>query len=232
MDGVVTQTMEVHFRSWQRVFDAFLSRSQYASQQPFSMSDYRLYVDGRPRRDGIHSFLNSRGISVEEGEEGDEEPPDTVSGLAAAKDGYFREELRTGGVQVYAGTIEALQAVRTAGLKTALVSSSRHAEAVLKTAGISELFDVRVDGNDIIEMELPGKPDAATFLEGALRLRIGPKRAAVIEDASAGVQAGRAGGFALVIGINREGPAGRLVEAGADFEVGDLGEVELVAGEG
>src|SRR5262245_28709623 len=109
MDGVVTQTMEVHFRSWQRTFDAFLARAEYENQRPFSMSDYRLYVDGRPRRDGIHSFLASRGIAVDEGEEGDEESPDTVAGLAAAKDAYFRKDLRNGGVQVYPGTIEAIK---------------------------------------------------------------------------------------------------------------------------
>jgi len=229
MDGVITQTTELHIRSWKRVFDEFFAaRSDDPPEmaRPFTIEDYLQYVDGRPRRDGIRSFLRSRGVTVAEGD-GEAERLDTVSGLDAVKAKFFREELEKSGVETYSGTLDTVRAVRRAGLKTAVVSASRHSAELLEAAGISDLFDARVDGNDIVRLGIPGKPDPAMFLEGARRLGVPPERSVVIEDASSGVAAGRAGGFKLVIGVNRNGQPGRLREAGADIEVGDLSEVEL-----
>jgi beta-phosphoglucomutase family hydrolase len=226
MDGVLTRTTDLHIRSWKRVFDEFFA-ARGGTDRPFTVEDYRQYVDGRPRRDGIRSFLATRGITLTEDNDNEPARSDTVAGLDAEKERFFREELKESGVEIYPGTVEAVRAVRRAGLKTAVVSASRHAAELLETAGIADLFDARVDGNEIIRLGIPGKPDPAMFLEGARRVGVRPERSVVVEDAASGVEAGRAGGFKLVIGVNRDGPPGRLKEAGADIEVGDLSEIEL-----
>jgi len=226
MDGVITRTTELHIRSWKRVFDEFFA-ARGGTDHPFTVEDYRQYVDGRPRRDGIRSFLATRGITLAEGDVSVGAGTETVAGLDGAKEKFFRLELTESGVETYPGTLDVVRAVRRAGLKTAVVSASRHAPELLETAGIAGLFEARVDGSDIIRLGIPGKPDPAMFLEGARRLGVSPARAVVVEDASSGVEAGKAGGFKLVIGVNRDGPPGRLREAGADIEVTDLSEIEL-----
>jgi beta-phosphoglucomutase family hydrolase len=226
MDGVITRTTELHIRSWKRVFDEFFA-ARGGTDRPFTVDHYQQYVDGRPRRDGIRSFLATRGVTLAEGDGSEGAGMETVAGLDEAKGQFFREELKESGVETYPGTIDAVRAVRRAGLKTAVVSASRHAPELLETAGIASLFDARVDGNDIIRLGIPGKPDPAMFLEGARRLGAPPERAVVVEDASSGVEAGKAGGFKLVIGVNRDGKPGRLRDAGADIEVTDLSEIEL-----
>ncbi|AKI99049.1 HAD superfamily hydrolase (TIGR01509 family)/beta-phosphoglucomutase family hydrolase [Archangium gephyra] len=225
LDGVVTRTAQVHAEAWKHLFDA------YFPFQPFTAEDYQRYVDGRPRLDGIRCFLESRGVTLPEGsaEEGPE--AETVQGLGKRKNGYFLEALRQQGVEVFAGAVGLLERLRAAGFRTAVVSASRNCEAVLRAAGLEHLFDARVDGVEAGRLGLPGKPAPDTFLEAARRLGVSPERAVVVEDAQAGVQAGRRGRFGFVIGVRRAGPEGALVRAGADVEVAHLATVKVEEGE-
>ncbi len=233
LDGVVTKTAAVHAAAWKRLFDEFLrGRAQREGRpfQPFDAdSDYRLYVDGKPRYDGVRSFLSSRGIVLDEGEAGDPPDRETVHGLGNRKDGYFADYLVAHGAETYEGTLALIRELRGRGIKTAVVSASKHCPDVLNAAGIAGDFDTRVDGNDAEALRLPGKPAPATYLEAARRLGAAAARAVVVEDAIAGVQAGRAGGFGLVIGVNRSTSRGALLENGADVEVRDLSEVQVCA---
>ncbi|MFI6355085.1 HAD family hydrolase [Streptomyces sp. NPDC050743] len=226
LDGVVTKTAVVHAAAWKETFDAFLR--DYAGEQgrPFdAVADYDEYVDGRPRADGVRAFLDSRGIRLPEGTP--EDPPDapTVHGLGNRKNVLLLERIRTGGVEAYEGTLRYLEAVRAEGLRTAIVSSSANCRDVLRSVGAEHFFDVRIDGVVAAERRLPGKPHPDTFLAAAHDLGVEPSRAAVFEDALAGMDAGRAGGFGYVVGVDRVGQADALYAHGATIVVKDLAEL-------
>jgi beta-phosphoglucomutase family hydrolase len=230
LDGVITDTARIHFQAWQQTFDDFFegrSRRTGVSIAPFRLDDYRKYIDGRPREEAIRAFLAARGVKIEEGSELDGRKAETVHGLAGRKDGLFLERMRSKGVEVYPSTVALIRRLRALGLKTAVVSASRNCQEVLQTTRLDHLFDARVDGQDAAAWGLKGKPAPDTFLEAARRLRTSPERTVVIEDAIAGVAAGRAGGFGLVIGIDRTGRGTDLEAAGADIVVADLNQIEL-----
>jgi len=233
LDGVITRTATIHARAWKRMFDDYLRRREAERREPFrpfdQVADYRRYVDGKPRYDGVRSFLESRGIHLPEGTPSDPPGQETICGLGNLKDQWFLNLLvEGGGVEVFEDTLDALRRWRALGLKTAVVSSSKNCDLVLRAAGLVELFDVRVDGNTAEELRLPGKPAPDTFLEAAHRLGVAPSRAAVFEDACAGVQAGRHGHFGTVVGVARqESQLAALQEAGADVVVRDLREFRL-----
>jgi alpha,alpha-trehalase len=235
LDGVITDTASVHAAAWKRMFDQFLADRadrEGEDQQPFSEDDYYLYVDGKPRYDGVESFLASRGISLPRGDPGDLPAAETACGLGNRKDELFLSQLRKEGVASFPSSIALLHGLRASGCRTAVISASRNCSNVLEAAGVAELFDAKVDGLDADELGLKGKPNPAVFLEAARRLEVEPARAAVVEDALAGVEAGRRGGFGLVIGVDRAGHAEELRERGADILVGDLGEVRITATRG
>ncbi len=229
LDGVLTQTAKVHAAAWKRMFDGFLrerAAEQHGDFVPFdAVNDYDEFVDGKPREDGVRSFLASRGIELPEG--GPRDPAGTVSvhGLGNLKNEIVLEVIHKDGVQPYAGSVRYVHAVRSAGLPRAVVSSSANARAVLAAAGIAELFDAVVDGVQAEREHLHGKPAPDTFLAGARALGAQAAEAAVFEDALAGVAAGRAGGFRCVVGVDRVGQAQALREHGADVVVGDLDEL-------
>lgn len=230
MDGVITDTASVHARCWARMFDEVLGARAPADGEdlsPFTPADYLRHVDGRPREDGVVAFLESRGVDLPRGSADD--PPDalTAHGLGLRKDGYVQAWLRERGVDVFGSTVALVRALRAAGLRTGVFSASRSAGDVLARAGVADLFEVRVDGVVAAELGLPGKPDPATLLEAVRRLGVDPARAVVVEDAQAGVEAGRRGGFGLVVGIDRTGQAEALRAHGADVVVPDLAEVAL-----
>ena len=237
MDGVVTDTAQAHATAWKRLFDEFLrARSETLGEAfvPFdARTEYRRYVDGKPRYDGVESFLRARGIELARGDVGDEPGDETVCALGNRKDRYFNDWLDRHAVRTYPGALALIRAVRAAHKRTALFSSSRNAHRVLRSAGILDLFDARVDGVDLAQLGLAGKPDPAMLLEAVARLGVAPRRAAVFEDAVAGVQAGTRGGFGLVIGVSREGLVGSqadaLREAGANVVVAALSEVRCEA---
>lgn len=222
LDGVLTRTADVHRAAWKEVFDPLLAA---AGQPEFSDADYARYVDGRPRLDGVRGFLASRGLGLPEGDPDD--PPDapTVAGVGNRKNQALLRRLEVDGVAVYEGSRAYLQAVRAAGLQTAVVTSSANGEAVLRAAGLAELVPVRVDALVAAREGLAGKPAPDTFLAAARMVGVPPSGAAVFEDALAGVAAGRAGGFALVVGVDRTGQAQALVASGADVVVTDLAEL-------
>jgi beta-phosphoglucomutase family hydrolase len=229
MDGVVTDTAAIHAAAWKHLFDEYLEERSRRTGEPFRPfdidADYRRYVDGKPRYDGVRDFLRSRGIVLPEG--GPVDPPDrdTVRGLGNRKDRYFLEHIKRHGVQPYTGTVKLVRFLQAAGVAAAIISASRNLTEVLDAAGIPDLFDVRVDGVEAERLGLRGKPDPAIFLEAARRLRVDPGRAGVVEDALAGVEAGRRGGFALVIGVDRTGHAEELRARGADVVVTDPGQL-------
>jgi beta-phosphoglucomutase family hydrolase len=231
MDGVLTQTATVHNAAWAETFDAYLRRRAAQTGEPFRpydpRDDYTRYVDGRPRADGVRTFLASRGITLPDGKPDDPPDADTVNGIGNRKNVTLLRRIREDGVKVYDGSLAYLHAVRQAGLKTAVVSASANTPDILKTTGLGELLDVRVDGNVARAENLPGKPAPATFLRAAELLETTPANAAVFEDALAGVAAGRAGGFGFVVGVDRVGRdhAGALKDNGADVVVQDLSEL-------
>ncbi|WP_031090735.1 beta-phosphoglucomutase family hydrolase [Streptomyces sp. NRRL WC-3549] len=225
LDGVVTRTAVVHAAAWKATFDAFLRERDGADFRPFTDSDYDQYVDGRPRADGVRSFLASRGIELPEGTPGD--PPDaqSVNGVGNRKNELLLEKIRTDGVEPYEGTLRYIDAVRAAGLATAIVSSSANTRDVLHSIDAERLFDVRIDGVVARERKLPGKPHPDTFLAAARDLGVEPSRAAVFEDALAGMDAGRSGHFGFVVGVDRVGQTDALYAHGADRVVKDLAEL-------
>lgn len=230
LDGVITQTAKVHAAAWKTTFDDFLAKhtAEGGCSEPFDIeTDYRQYVDGKPRYDGVRSFLQSRGIDLPEGRPDDGSDQETICGLGNRKNELFREKLRHEGVEVYASTISLIRTLRRAGLRTAVVSSSRNCRAVLEAAGISDLFDACVDGVELQKCKLAGKPAPDMFIEASRRLACEPHRCIGIEDATAGVQAARAAGFGCVIGVNRGDRKEALLEHGADIVVSDLGELQL-----
>jgi beta-phosphoglucomutase family hydrolase len=229
LDGVLTPTAAVHDTAWQETFDRYLAEWASRTGEPFvpfdPVADYERYVDGKPRADGVRDFLASRHITLPEGSPDD--PPDapTVHGLGNRKNRRLLELVRSGGVQPYEGSRRYLEAARAAGLRRAVVSSSANTRDVLDSAGIADLLEERVDGVLAAQLGLRGKPAPDTFCEAARRLGVEPANAAVFEDALAGVQAGRAGGFGYVVGVDRVGQADALREHGADIVVGDLAEL-------
>ena len=229
MDGVVTQTAVVHAAAWKEMFDEFLRKYAESTGTEFvpfdSHAEYDAYVDGKPRLDGTRAFLASRGIDLPEGTPDDPPGTPTIYGLSNRKNDLVLAKLAAGGVQVYEGSISYIHAVRDKGISTAIVSSSANTQQVLDSAGIAALFDVRVDGVIAKERGLRGKPTPDTFLAAAEALNVPPSGAAVFEDALAGVEAGRAGHFGLVVGVDRVGQAEELSKHGADIVVQDLAEL-------
>jgi len=224
LDGVLTDTAGVHRAAWALVFDEFLDWLQPASEkrESFSDVDYRDFVDGRPREDGVRIFLASRGIRLVEGHPSDRPDRHSVHGLANRKNQVLLRCLARGGVSVFPDARRFLQAARSRGLRTAVVSSSANTWAVLSAAGLSDLIQVRVDAATVREQGLRGKPAPDAFLEAARQLGVRPDRAAVFEDALVGVEAGRDGGFACVVGVDRADRAAALRRHGADLVVTDL----------
>lgn len=229
LDGVLTSTAEIHAAAWKQTFDAFLTaygKRTGHSYSPFDqVSDYEAYVDGKPREDGTRSFLEARGITLPEGDQDDGLEDQTIEGVSNAKNDAFQHLLETRGLSAFDGSVRYVHAVRAAGLKCAVVTSSANSAAVLKAADIADLFDSVIDGNDLRTRGLRGKPAPDTFLAAAEALSVKPPEAAVFEDALAGVAAGRAGGFGLVVGVDRLGQADALREHGADVVVRDLSEL-------
>ena len=229
LDGVLTQTRRIHAKAWKAMFDAFLRARAAQTGQPFvefdPVKDYDEYVDGKPRYDGVRSFLASRGIQLPEGGSGDAPGAPTVRGLGDHKNELVQDLIQREGVEIYEGSLRYARAARDAGLRRAVVSSSANTRQVLESAGIGDLFEVRIDGVVIERDHLPGKPAPATFLAAARELNVPPEQAAVFEDALAGVAAGRAGGFGFVVGIDRVGQAEELRRYGADVVVTDLAEL-------
>ncbi|WDO10448.1 beta-phosphoglucomutase family hydrolase [Streptomyces murinus] len=229
LDGVLTQTAKVHAAAWKEMFDAYLrERAQREGTQfvPFdAVRDYDEYVDGRPREDGVRTFLAARGVRLPEGSPQDPPDAETVQALGARKNELVLRRIREDGVEPYEGSVRFLHEVRAAGLACAVVSSSANARDVLAAAGIADLFDERADGVVTRERRLRGKPAPDTYLEAARELSVEPGAAAVFEDALAGVEAGRAGRFGLVVGVDRVGQAEQLQAHGADIVVRDLAEL-------
>lgn len=229
LDGVLTQTAATHTRAWKQMFDGYLRERADRLGEPFVPfdpgDDYTRYVDGKPRHDGTRSFLGSRGIELPEGDPDDPGERETVHGLGTRKNALVLELIEREGVQTFPGSIDYVREVRAAGLRTAVVSSSANTQAVLQATGIEDLFDVRVDAGVARELGLRGKPAPDTFLRAAELLGGGPDDAAVFEDALSGVEAGRAGGFAFVVGVDRVGQADELAARGADVVVQDLAEL-------
>ncbi len=229
LDGVVTKTALVHAAAWKEMFDDFLRQHAAATGTEFvpfdAVGEYDRYVDGKPRLDGTRSFLQARGIELPEGDPSDPPAALTVNGLSNRKNALVLEMIDKHGVEVYEGSVRYIKTVREAGLKTAVVSSSANTAQVLDVAGIAGLFDTRIDGVIAKERGLAGKPAPDTFLAAAQDLGVTPAQAAVFEDALAGVAAGRAGHFGIVVGVDRTGQAAELLEHGADIVVRDLEEL-------
>jgi beta-phosphoglucomutase family hydrolase len=229
LDGVLTQTALVHNAAWKQTFDTFLKTWSAQHGQTFvpfdSGPDYHRYVDGRPRADGVRTFLASRGITLPEGTPDDGPDLQTVNGIGNRKNIIVLQKIKEGAVQVYPGSVDYLKAATTAGLRRAVVSASANCKDVLEAAGIDGYIEVRVDGVTAREQELPGKPAPDTFLYAAKLLGLPPENCAVFEDALAGVAAGRAGGFGIVVGVDRAGQAQALLDSGADIVVTDLSEL-------
>ena len=229
LDGVLTRTAEIHAAAWKEMFDGYLRERAARSGEQFvafdAVGDYDEYVDGKPRYEGVRSFLDSRGVQLPPGEPSDAADTETIDGLGNRKNEIVSRMIRQQGVEAYEGSVRYVRAAREAGLRRAVVSSSTNCRDVLIAAGIEDLFEQRIDGVVAEREHLKGKPAPDTFLAGARALGIDPGQAAVFEDALAGVAAGRAGGFACVVGVDRAGQADALREHGADLVVSDLAEL-------
>lgn len=226
LDGVITKTAQIHSLSWKKLFDDYISatdRIPEKDKRPFDLKyDYRTYVDGKPRYEGVKSFLESRGILLPYGEPEDSPEEETICGLGNRKNKYFRNFLKKNRVALHHGARELLLLLKQKGFKTAVVTSSKNCSIVLKAAGLENLFDVQVDGRIAAHLKLKGKPAPDTFLEASTQLYVKPKRSIVFEDALAGIEAGRAGNFGCVIGVDRGGQKKALEERGADLVIDDL----------
>jgi beta-phosphoglucomutase family hydrolase len=229
LDGVITDTANLHAACWKKMFDEYLQRratQRGESFRPFDLAtDYRLYVDGKPRFDGVRDFLTSRGIQLPEGSPDDPPQFETVGGLGNRKNDLVNEAIEDTGVEPYEGSVKLIHQLHHQGFKIAVVTSSQNCTAVLKAAKLDAFFHVRVDGNTILAQQLAGKPAPDTFLIAAKLLGVEPARTVVIEDAISGVQAGFKGNFRLVIGVARKGNAEELQHHGAHLVVNDLGEL-------
>ena len=230
MDGVITRTARLHAKSWKRMFDEYLEEyeGKNADTSPLDIdTDYKKYIDGKPRYKGVESFLESRNIELDWGSEDDEPGKNTICGLGNRKNEYFLGLLHDEGAEVFEDAKEKVNEWKTAGIKTAVVTSSKNGEEVLKTAGIIDLFDVRVDGITAREKKLKGKPNPDIFLEAAIQLGTEPENTVVFEDAISGVQAGNDGNFIFVIGVNKHGQKKALLENGADAVIRSFDELEI-----
>jgi beta-phosphoglucomutase family hydrolase len=229
LDGVITDTAGIHAACWKQMFDEYLQKRATQKSEafhPFDIAtDYRLYVDGKPRYDGVRDFLKSRGIELPEGSPDDPPQAETVDGLGNRKNDLVNNIIEDKGVEPYEGSVELIRQLRHQGFKLAVVTSSQNCAAVLRAAKLDAFFDMRVDGNTILAEHLAGKPAPDTFLMAAKLLGVGPSRAVVIEDALSGVEAGSNGNFGLVIGVARKGNADELRRHGAHVVVNDLGEL-------
>ena len=229
LDGVLTQTAKIHARAWEQMFDEFLRDWSERTREPFHPfdrpTDYDEYVDGKPRLDGVRSFLQSRGIDLPMGSPSDPPDADTIHGLGRRKNDLVLELIRQEGVEPYEGSVRFAEKAREQGLRRAVVSSSTNCQDVLVAAGIDHLFEARIDGVVAEREGLAGKPAPDTFLAGARALGLQSAEAAVFEDALAGVEAGRAGNFGWVVGVDRTGQAEALRRRGADVVVQDLAEL-------
>jgi len=229
LDGVLTATAKVHAACWKKTFDTYLKQRAAKTNEPFVPfdinKDYTLYVDGKPRYEGVKSFLESRDIHLPYGDPSDPPDRETICGLGNLKETMVLEAFKTDGVEVYQGSVAWVHQLLKEGIKIAVVSSSKNCAAVLQAGGIEGLFQVRVDGRVVEDQKLPGKPAPDTYLKAAELLGVTPTRAVVVEDALSGVQAGRNGGFGLVIGVDRKGDADALYKNGADLVVADLSEM-------
>ena len=233
LDGVLTRTASVHAAAWKKLFDSFLEQRATEAGEPFIPfdidTDYPQYVDGRPRHDGVMAFLKSRGIELPLGTPEDGPEVQSVRALGSLKDRYFLQHLEQDGVEIYEAAIALVHQLRAQEIKTAVVSSSNNCTAVLEAAGIAGLFDAQVDGREVARLKLKGKPSPDAYSEAAQRVGAEPSRAVVVEDAIAGVEAGRAGRFGSVIGVDHSGNPDRLRDAGADVVVTDLAQVQVAA---
>lgn len=230
LDGVITRTESVHHTAWEQLFDEYLeSRATALGEpfEPFQASDYLEFVDGKPRYDGVASFLESRDIHLPWGSADDPPEAETVCGLGNRKNGYFLNRLKLDGVEAYDTSVAFVRELQRQGVETALISSSRNVTEVLSAAGLLDLFAVRIDGVVAKDLSLPGKPDPAVFIEAASQVGADPKNSAIVEDAQSGVAAGHAGGFRIVIGVDRGDQADELSDAGATVVVSDLGELSV-----
>ncbi len=229
LDGVITRTAKVHANAWKQLFDEYLKKHSNGNWRPFDKdSDYRLYVDGKPRYRGVKSFLESRGIDLPNGSPDDDADQETVYGLGNRKNQIFQKVLEKEGVEVYGPAVRLVREVLAGKMKTAVVSSSKNCRKVLEVTGISDLFQERVDGVDAETLDLKGKPSPDIYLVACKRLGIDPLRAVVVEDAISGVKAGRRGHFGLVIGVDRTGHTEDLRAAGADAVVKSLAAVRVI----
>ncbi len=229
LDGVLTKTADVHAAAWKQAFDGFLDAETKRSGKTFApfdpVADYQRYVDGEPRADGVRHFLAARGIELPAGADDDPSDARTVAGLGNRKNDIMLQVLRTSGVDVYPGAVTLVKALRGQGTPTAVVSASENTHAALQAARIADLFDAVVDGHVVKQRMLAGKPAPDSYLEGARTLGISPGQAVVVEDALAGVEAGRAGHFGLVVGVDHHQHAAQLLAHGADVVVTDLAEL-------
>ncbi len=228
LDGVITRTAGLHFEAWKRLFDEVVARHAAGpAAAPFGEEDYLRHVDGLPRLDGIRMFLRARGIALPEGRPDDGAEAETVWGLGARKNIWFRRLLDERGVEVFPGALRLVEELRARGVRRAVVSSSKNCRPILARAGLTALFDAIIDGEDAVRAGLAGKPAPDTFVHAARLLAAAPADCAVAEDAISGVRAGAAGGFRLVIGVDRGAGRDALAAAGADIVVNDLGELSL-----
>ncbi len=226
MDGVITQTAALHAKAWKSMFDDFLKDQADGPLEPFDIQeDYRRYIDGKPRLDGIRSFLQARNISLEEGNKEDPATSNTIQGLGTRKNDIFLQILEKKSVQTFPDTLHLLKQWK-GKIKLAVISASKNCQYIMKASGAIDYFDVRVDGITAEERGIKGKPAPDVFLEASRQLGVAPSRCMVFEDAIAGVEAGRAGGFGLVIGVARDGQNAALLENGADFAVASLENIE------
>ena len=234
LDGVITDTANLHAACWKQMFDEYLQKRAMQRGEAFRpfdpATDYRLYVDGKPRFDGVRDFLTSRGIQLPEGSPHDPPEAETVGGLGNRKNDLVNKIIEDAGVEPYEGSVKLLHQLRHQGFKIAVVTSSQNCAAVLRAAKLDAFFDMRVDGNTILAEHLAGKPAPDTFLMAAKLLGVQPSRAVVIEDALSGVEAGSSGNFGLVIGVARKGNADELRRHGAHLVVNDLGELAVLGG--
>ena len=229
LDGVLTSTAKIHAACWKQMFDAFLRKRADRNREPFTPfdieTDYRPYVDGKPRYEGVRSFLDARNISLPYGGPADDPAVESVCGLGNRKDELVKHAIAAGEVEAYPGSVALVHRLRERKILMAVVSSSNNCKEVLDVAGLADFFAARVDGIVATEKGLRGKPAPDTFLHAAHILGVPPARAVVVEDALAGVEAGRAGGFGLVVGVDRGGVGAELRQRGADIVVSDLAEL-------
>ena len=233
MDGVITDTASIHAVTWKTLFDEYLQKvavRNHTEFTPFEIDhDYYVYVDGKPRYDGVLSFLNSRGIELPYGKSEDGIDLETICGLGNRKGQYYHQYLKTKGANSYQSSVQFIVKLKSQGICTAVISASRNATLVLKSVNVLGLFDVKVDGVDSANLNLRGKPHPDIFIEAARRLHVLPKHAVIVEDALAGVEAGKRGHFKLVIGIDRAEHGELLKSHGADIVVPDLSQLNILA---